>query len=131
VSGPKANVDTREKIVSAERLPELLAHEDWVAVVGWFDPMTAAEAERLAGFARLGKVLGIVLADEQALLPVAARAALVASLRDVSAVLVAAPGTWPAVLPKNAVLTVFEDFEGEGARRREFIELVRNRQQQE
>jgi hypothetical protein len=124
-------VDTREKIISEERLPDLLASGTWVGVVCRFDPMTAAEAERLAGFTRLGKVLGIVLEDEEALLPVAARAELVASLRDVSAVLIADPDTWESVIQRSAGLSVIEDFEGEGARRREFIELVRNRQQQE
>lgn len=125
-------MDTREKIISEERLPELLAGESWVAVVGRFDPMTASEADRLAGLARLGKVLGIVLEDdEEALLPADARAVLVASLRDVSAVLVAHTEKWEALLPKNAALSVIEDLAGEGARRQEFIDCVLNRRRQE
>jgi hypothetical protein len=124
-------VDTREKIISEERLPELLASGSWVVVVGRFDPMTAKEAERLAEFGRLGKVLGIVLEDEEALFPAAARAVLVASLRDVSAVLVAHAGEWKSLLPSNAAFSIVEDLVGEGARRREFIECVLNRQRQE
>lgn len=124
-------MDTREKIISEERLPALVASGSWVVVVGRFDPMTADEAERLAEFARLGKVLGIVLEDEEALLPTAARAVLVASLRDVSAVLIVHPEKWEALLPKNVALSVVEDVVGEGARRREFIECVLNRQRQE
>ena len=124
-------MDTREKIISEERLPELLASGTWLAVVGRFDPMTAVEAERLAEFARLGKVLGIVLEDEEALLPADARAVLVASLRDVSAVLVAHTEKWEALLPKNAALSVIEDLAGEGARRQEFIDCVLNRRRQE
>jgi hypothetical protein len=123
-------VDTREKIVSEERLAALLASGSWVAVVGRFDPMTAAEAERLGEFARLGKVLGIVLEDEEALLPVYARAVLVASLRDVSAVLVTRAEKWGALLPRNPALSVFEDLAGEGMRRREFIDYVLKRQRQ-
>jgi hypothetical protein len=124
-------VDTREKIIPEALLPGLLAAGYWVVVVGRFDPMTADEAERLAEFARLGKVLGIVLEDEEALLPAAARAMLVASLRDVSAVLITHPEKWKALLPTNAALSVVEDVAGEGARRREFIECVLNRQRQE
>jgi len=124
-------VDTREKIISEEQLPELLASGTWLAVVGRFDPMTAVEAERLAEFARLGKVLGIVLENEEALLPADARAVLVASLRDVSAVLVAHAQKWEALLPKSAALSVVEDLAGEGARRQEFIECVLNRRHQE
>jgi len=124
-------VDTREKIVAEERLPELLASGSWVAVVGRFDPMTAAEAERLGEFTRLGKVLGIVLEDEEALLPAPARAVLLASLRDVSAVLITHPEKWEALLPRNGALSIVEDLAGEGVRRREFIDCVLNRQRQE
>ena len=119
-------MDTREKIISEEQLPELLASGTWLAVVGRFDPMTAVEAERLAEFARLGKVLGIVLEDEEALLPADARAVLVASLRDVSAVVVVHAQKWEALLPKNAALSVIEDLVGEGVRRQEFIDCVLN-----
>jgi hypothetical protein len=85
-------VDTRKKVVPFGNVQPLLAHGEWLVVVGVFDPLTAAQAKRIAECARRGRpVLVVVLDDGETLLPAEARAALMASLRDVRLVTVAKP----------------------------------------
>jgi hypothetical protein len=76
-------VDTRQKITASTaglRVPLL--------VTGYFDPLTSVEAARLAA---LGEGLTVAVLDlPDALLPLQARAELVASLRNVSRVIAGA-----------------------------------------
>jgi hypothetical protein len=116
-------LDTREKILTAEQLPALDRSAEWTAVVGLFDPLTAAQARRLHGC----KLLAIVLDVPDSLLPVRARAELVAALRNVSAVLIASPGTWRRQLP-NFCSTIIEDLDEERNRTAEFVDFVLHRQ---
>lgn len=116
-------MDTREKILTAEQLSNLDSSTDWVVVVGLFDPLTAAQARRLTG----GNLLAIVLDFPDSLLPVQARAELVAALRDVNAVFIAKPDTWRSQLPEFCS-TIIEDLEEERNRTSEFVNFVLHRQ---
>ena len=121
-------MDTREKIVPLAELPSRMGPGKWLAVVGLFDPLTAVQASRLAELADGRRLLAIVLDEPGTLLPADARAALIAALREVSVVSIAAPGEWESKLPGTPTVTVSYDPEAERARTAEFIEFVLNRQ---
>ena len=108
----------------------MLAATDWVVVVGLFDPLTAVEARRLARLRSDNrKLLAIVLDSEDALLPVDARAELVAALREVNLVATAKAERWRSIVPHGANLQIIEDPEGDKARSVEFIQFVLNRRE--
>jgi hypothetical protein len=112
-------VDTRKKIVAIDCLPALLAGGEWKVIAGLFDPMTAAQARRIARESEGGrKLLAVVLDEGETLLPAAARAALVAGLRAVDAVIIARAEQWAAPL---------EELDGERARTAEFVRFVIDR----
>lgn len=118
-------MDTREKIVPVEQLERRIADGDWLAVVGTFDPLTLRQAERLAELSARGKsVLAVVEAGKNCLLPVEARAVLVAALKSVRLVVVSKANA----LPKLSRLEVLMDEEGEHQRSSAFVEHVRRRQ---
>lgn len=100
----------------------------WIAAVGHFDPMTAAEAARLAELGKDRKLLVTVLEQQDALLDASARAALVAALRDVSAVTIASREAWQAAMKDSLAMSVIEDPAGDAARRNAFIEMVLSKQ---
>lgn len=116
-------MDTREKIITAEQLTKLDGSAEWAAVVGLFDPLTAAQARRLHG----RNLVAVVLDVPDSLLPAQARAELVAALRNVKAVLIATPETWRMQLPKFCS-TIVEDLEEERSRTAEFVDFVLHRQ---
>ncbi len=88
----KGQVDTSEKIVDLDGLPALLEKGEWRAVAGLFDPLTLTQAQRVAAAAEAGqKVLVIVIPDRDTLLTAEARAALVAGLRSIDAVIIGDP----------------------------------------
>lgn len=88
-------VDTRTKIVEwLEVERELVGRAGrgaWKVVVGYFDPLLAAHAERLEELAGDGKLLVLIASPARPLLPAAARAELVAALRVVERVVIAPP----------------------------------------
>jgi hypothetical protein len=121
-------LDTREKIVPLSDVPQRVSQDDWLAVVGTFDPLTAQQAARVAELANGGRrILAIVLEEAETLLEPAARAALMAGLRTVQLVTVAKPHEWRGAL-NGANVQVAEDAEGERARSAEFAEFVLQRQ---
>jgi hypothetical protein len=74
-------VNTRTKIVSAERVRELAQGKRVRWVRGRFDPLLAEHARRLAALAGLEHLLVVVILDSRhGLLPREARAELVAAL---------------------------------------------------
>jgi hypothetical protein len=76
-------LDTRTKIVSTEEAARLAASGATV-VSGYFDPMVASHAERLAAIKHDGAPLLVLIATpDDSILAVRARAELVASLRVV------------------------------------------------
>jgi len=122
-------VDTREKIVPLERLPDLLRNGAWTVLAGLFDPMTAAQAKRIAQQGQNGhRMLVIVLEDGESLLSAEARAALVASLRAVDAVAIARAGQWQDFIPAHLSVPD-EDLAAERERTAEFVQFVIDRQE--
>jgi bifunctional ADP-heptose synthase (sugar kinase/adenylyltransferase) len=85
-------MDTREKIINAAQAAQMAASGATV-VSGYFDPLIAAHAERLAHLKRAGqKLLVLIATPADAILPAAARAELVAGLRAVDYVAELADG---------------------------------------
>lgn len=123
-------MDTRSKIKPLNDLALVLASSKWTAVVGFFDPLTVVQAVRLAEAAtEERRVLGVVLATPDSLLPAAARAALVAAVRGVSAVVIADSEQWRSTLPEDADIAILDDLEGDKRRSEEFVEFVLKRQE--
>jgi hypothetical protein len=122
-------LDTRNKILPLEAAREVLSSGDWVAAVGLFDPLTAVQARRLSGLTGgTRKLLAVVLRQDNTLLAAEARAALVAGLREVAAVVIVDPDEWRGAIPESPRVEVVEDTEGERARSAEFVQFVLNRQ---
>jgi hypothetical protein len=118
-------LDTREKIVPVEQLTARLSGSEWLAVVGTFDPLTLSQAERLAEVSGNGKsILAVVEPGTNCLLPVEARAVLVAALKSVRLVVVGQSSE----LPQLPQLQTMSDPEGERKRSSAFVEHVRGRQ---
>lgn len=121
-------MDTREKIAAAESLPALLGAGEWTVIAGFFDPMTTAQAKRIAGHRKRGrKLLVIVLEGEGTLLSAPARAALAAALRSVNAVTIAPESEWRSAIPEG-VHAVSEDATAERARTADFVRFIVERQ---
>jgi hypothetical protein len=122
-------MDTREKILPVGSLSQLLASGGWSVVVGLFDPLTVVQARHLAAWRKQGrKLLAIVLEGEDTLLEANARAALIAGLREVDAVTIAAPDGWHSLIPRDARIEIVEDEAQERARSEEFVQFVLRRQ---
>jgi hypothetical protein len=122
-------MDTREKIVTAEKAAELLQSGEWMVTIGLFDPLTAAQAKRLADLREPERKLFAVILDQpDSLLDAEARAVLIAALRDVDAVFISEPSKWSTVIPRNGHVQIMEDTEGEQARSTDFIDFVLARQ---
>ena len=121
-------MDTREKILPVSSLPAVLSSGEWTIVVGSFDPLTAAQARRIASLYTPGtKLLVVVVSDEDSLLDAGARAALVAALREVACVIVADDDSWRSALPSTPRIRLVEDPEGERRRSAEFVRFVIDR----
>jgi glycerol-3-phosphate cytidylyltransferase-like family protein len=85
-------LDTRTKIVEGDEAAKLAAAGAFV-VSGYFDPLLASHARRLAALKHDGKpMLVLVATPENPILPARARAELVASLGIVDHVAELAPG---------------------------------------
>jgi bifunctional ADP-heptose synthase (sugar kinase/adenylyltransferase) len=92
-------VDTRTKIISAAEAARVAA-SGAIVVTGYFDPLLAAHAERLAGLKRAGLPLLAAIAEpENPILPARARAELVAGLAVVDYVVESAEGFTPCLIP--------------------------------
>ncbi len=122
-------MDTREKIVPFESLPALLSRGQWSAVTGFFDPLTLAQAERLAAIANHGKrIAAIVNPDTGTLLTSDARAILIAGLREVDVVAIADPEQLAKLCSALPGVRVHDDEEAERTRSAEFIDFIWRRQ---
>ncbi len=105
----------------------LLETGAWTAVVGLFDPLTAAQARRVESHQR-GQMLVIVLESADTLLPADARCYLMAALRSVDFVVRAAGHEWHSIIPPHADVQVIEDPQAEKQRSEEFIQRIIARQ---
>lgn len=122
-------MDTREKIRNLEDLRVTLSRDAWTIVAGFFDPLTAEAAERVAGLAAGGRKLLVVIRPcGRELLSVDARAALMAALRSVDAVLIEASPEWRDLAQRNPLITIEEDAAADLRRAQEFERLVLDRQ---
>lgn len=120
-------MDTRAKILDLESLEAVRRRAGRLkAVTGYFDPLLASHARRLAALRSPGETLVAVVSEpERPLLPLAARAELVAALAVVDWV-IAATDPEPviaALRPDELVREEQVDLE----RRQELIRLVRSR----
>lgn len=120
-------MDTRAKILAADSLEAVRRGAGRLKVVtGYFDPLLAAHARRLAALRNPGETLVVVVRDlAGALLPLRARAELVAALAAVDWV-VATEDPEPviaALRPDELVREEQADLE----RRERLIRLVRSR----
>lgn len=84
-------LDTRSKIVGAEEASKAIASwcaagEDPAVVSGFFDPLLATHAQRLAEAAKGRKLVVAIRDPENPILPARARAELVAALAPVTMV---------------------------------------------
>jgi len=122
-------VDTREKHIDLTVVPALLENGKWAVVTGLFDPLTLVQAERLAAAAEHGRsLLVIVDPSSPTLLSADARAALVAALRQVKAVVIADRADWELVLSSFPHVRIFCDEAAERARSDAFTTFVLERQ---
>ena len=122
-------MDTRLKILSSDSVRAALATGEWLAVAGLFDPVTVHQARHLANLRSAGrKLLAVVLDGADTLLPAQARAALLAGLREVDAVVIAQPERWRSLIPENSQVEILEDAGAERARSADFVQLVMRRQ---
>jgi hypothetical protein len=118
-------LDTREKIVGLKDLPPRLGNAHWLAVVGTFDPLTLAQADRLAELTARGRsIVAVVQPGVDSLLPAEARAALLAALRSVQLVVIADA----ASLPQNPQIEILQDEVGDRKRSAEFVDRIAGRQ---
>ncbi len=112
-----------------QTLPGILSIGEWSVVIGFFDPLTLAQAERLSSIAGGGRRLAvIVIPDNRALLSSHARATLIAALREVDAVTIAEPEQLDRICSELPNVRVHYDAEAERLRSAEFVEFVRQRQ---
>jgi bifunctional ADP-heptose synthase (sugar kinase/adenylyltransferase) len=75
-------MDTRAKMIAASEAARLAA-EGATVVSGYFDPLLASHARRLAGLKNSAKLIVVIEDPPRPILPARARAELVASLRSV------------------------------------------------
>jgi hypothetical protein len=89
-------MDTRTKIIDAAQAASVAASGATV-VSGYFDPLVASHAERLTSLKNSQKLLVLIATPDNAILPAAARAELVAGLLAVDYVAEAASGLTPHI----------------------------------
>jgi len=109
-------LDTRTKIVASAKARTLLADGNWLVVAGYFDPLTAAVAQRLHDLTDPGrneKVLAIVLDGPETLLTTEARSYLIAALRKVDAVAVMPEQALKSFVPRHSRVRFIFDRDAE------------------
>jgi glycerol-3-phosphate cytidylyltransferase-like family protein len=126
-----APLDTRRKIVAPEAIND---SQPLLLVTGFFDPLLASHADRLAALRRDGWRLAVLLSDPpDPVLPLRARAELVAALRAVDYVVVAdCSGTHhnneSDILFRVQPRDIVREEEADGLRTRDLITHVHARQ---
>jgi hypothetical protein len=126
----ETQVDTRQKIISTDRLRSLIHGAPWTVIIGEFDPVNATVAERLSEWKAPGrKLLVVVKPGADPLIAPEGRAMLLAALRMVDAVLVETDSGWRELFQGTTDLEVREDTEFDQQTRSDFEALVVRRQQ--
>jgi bifunctional ADP-heptose synthase (sugar kinase/adenylyltransferase) len=123
-------MDTRFKILDEQQALEVANREPVSIVTGWFDPLLASHARRLAEIraASTGRLMAVVTEPEKPVLTSRARAELVAGLRVIDYVVVSDGGCAEPFLAAVRALAVFREEQGDARRQQEFIEHVYRRQ---
>ena len=118
-------MNTRTKIVLQEDLDTFLSGAPAILVIGTFDPLLAAHAERLTELSRLnsGKVVVAVTDPTNTVLSLAARQEMVAALDIVDFVLrhgrgIESAHAWAAIHDDTALHNQWSDSFKEHVRRR-------------
>ena len=125
-------MDTRTKITRVDEWSPR-AGEEWVVVVGGFDPFTTEVANAITTHARPGAKLAVAVAErDQTLLSREARAILIAALGAVDAVFNDADDAEPVLeraLTAGVQASVADERVNDERRSREFSDFVVARQQ--
>ena len=133
-------MDTRKKIIQAEQAIELAnrLHSgggQLIVVTGLFDPLLAAHAKRLAEVAASagdeGCVLAVVTNWPPEILPLKARAELVAALATVDYVVPCESSAVEQFLARVKPTCLFREEETDQKLKQEFIEHVQRQQETE
>jgi hypothetical protein len=122
-------VDTRQKIIPLDEFGRRRQQDRWTAVIGTFDPVTAKVAQTIREHARPDRrLLVVVTPGESPLLSVEARAALMAALRDVTAVAIDDAHHARDELKSMSGVQIIEHPATDRRRTGEFIDLVLKRE---
>ncbi len=127
-------MDTRTKIVSLDAAVEFARRERAAGrritlVTGWFDPVVAPHARRLAELAGDGAGLFVAVTDPaEPVLPPRARAELVAAQRVVCQVILSGGSGLPAIEAALQPDSVIHEERSDTQRVRELIRHVQSRQ---
>jgi hypothetical protein len=124
-------VDTRSKILTAATLPPDLPRP-LVAVKGYFDVLRAAHAvelQEIRGRTGAASLLAVVMPRSQSLLPLAARAQLVAALRVIDYVLLGDCEGLDRLLSSLRATEIVSLEDADARRARQLIEHVHRRQE--
>jgi hypothetical protein len=89
-------MDTRRKIIDAAQAASIAA-SGAIVVSGYFDPLVASHAEKLSALKTGETLLVLIATPDNAILPAAARAELVAGLRAVDYVAELTDGLIPQI----------------------------------
>jgi len=122
-------MDTRLKILDEQQALEVANREPVSVVTGWFDPLLASHAQRLAEIraASTGRLMAVVTDPDQPILAARARAELVAGLRVIDYVVVSQAGCAEPFLAAVRARAVFREEQGDARRQQELIEHVYRR----
>jgi hypothetical protein len=100
-------LDTRTKIIDAAQAAHI-AQDGATVISGYFDPLIASHAERLASLKHGAPLLVLIATPPAAILPAAARAQLVAGLAAVDYVCDSPGGLSPHVAMEAEHVEVLE-----------------------
>ncbi len=121
-------MDTRNKIVDWPQAEHILRQGSNTVVTGYFDPLLASHARRLAELAAAGPLVVVIADPPQPLLPARARAELVAALQAVEYVVLPPDGRLDEVLQLVPQSALVREEANDSRRAAELIERVRARQ---
>jgi bifunctional ADP-heptose synthase (sugar kinase/adenylyltransferase) len=122
-------LDTRKKIVSLEQaLTAIRERPGWVAVTGYFDPLTAEHSRRLREIRTRHSGIVVFLSDPaDPVLPARARAELLAALAMVDYVVLPQECASPASSLLDSGAPVLREEEADEARFKSLLRRVQER----
>lgn len=126
---PSCRLDTRTKIVSFDQaLRAVRERPGWVAVTGYFDPLTAEHARRLTQIRAEHSGIAVFLSDPRdPVLPAQARAELLAALAMVDYVVLPQERASSGSSLLDSGLPVLREEEADEARFKKLVRRVHER----